>query len=231
MTEEQKEILIAKMIDVPHSLSDEDLEAILTDDELREIYEVSSSVRGACIRQPEIDMPEEWKQFHRLMHRRPTGMRRAMHAAAIFFGILLVAGIIGKMTNHFSATELQPSDAKMAQTAYQKNTLTIIQRPQPSDFHEDSKANPIINETQTLVSSQHTAKTKTPKTKGRQEPVETNIDIDEYLRIQQARIDNDLAIQVAEASVEEYHRLLPLLNAAGIYKSDIESEIRKTTMQ
>lgn len=63
MTEEQKELLIAKMLDTPSSLSEEDLELILHDEELRGIYEASAALSGACIRQPELDMIAEWNCF------------------------------------------------------------------------------------------------------------------------------------------------------------------------
>lgn len=56
MTEEQKEILIAKLLDCPSSLSDEELDLILHDGELREIYDASVAMSGALVRQPDFDM-------------------------------------------------------------------------------------------------------------------------------------------------------------------------------
>lgn len=47
MTDEHKEILIAKLLDSPASLSDEELDAIAHDDELRDLYGVSSAVSDA----------------------------------------------------------------------------------------------------------------------------------------------------------------------------------------
>ena len=68
MTEEQKEILIAKMLDAPSSLSDVELDSILHDDELRDIYEASAALSSACIRQPEWDMKAEWNSFRPRIH-------------------------------------------------------------------------------------------------------------------------------------------------------------------
>lgn len=60
MTEEQIEILIAKMLDAPSSLSDEELDSILQDEDLRSFYAASAALGNACIRQPEWDMEAEW---------------------------------------------------------------------------------------------------------------------------------------------------------------------------
>ncbi len=64
------------------------------------------------------------------------------------------------------------------------------------------------------------------------EPVKTEeIDIDEYLRVQQARIDNDLALQAAAVYQEEYDNLLPILILSGIDTDDFENEIGIVTAQ
>lgn len=61
--------------------------------------------------------------------------------------------------------------------------------------------------------------------------METDIDIDEYLRIQQARIDNDLAMQVAESYIEEYDDFVLILDAAGVYDPELDNMIRKVAME
>lgn len=229
MTEEQKEILISRMIDTPLSLSDKDMEAILTDDELRDIYEVSSTVRGACIRQPEIDMPEEWKRFRRRIHKRPTKIRWVMRVAAIFLGVLFFSGVVKKMIDHSLTTNEQPMVAKLDHQAQHGNILTITSSTRPSESQENTIAETLICKNQASASNQHRAKAKT--TKQKKEPKETTIDIDEYLRIQQARIDNDIAMQAAEIYMEEYNRLLSILDATGTNSPYLDNVIRKTTMQ
>ncbi len=232
MTEDQKEILIAKMIDVPHSLSDEDLEEIMTDDELRDIFEISSTVRGACIRQPEIDVAEEWRLFHHRIHPKPTKMRWFIRVAAIFSGILIVSGIMMKMIDYPFSTEGQLPDSKKGNTAHAENILTITRSTKSLEPQESvTIKEPTIRTKQASVSSQHHDKNKTTKQKQEPEGLITDIDIDEYLRIQQARIDNDLAVQVAEAYMEEYYHLLPILDASGTNNPYIDNLIRKTTMQ
>ncbi len=228
MTQEQKEILIAKMIDVPHSLSDEDLEAIMTDGELRDIYEISSTVRGSFIRQPEMDVAEEWKLFRQRIQPKPTKMRWAIRVAAIFSGILLVYGTVMKIADHYASPEEQLLNAKKEHTAHEGNILTITKSSSSTTPQENLTTKPTIRNNQASVSSQHHDQTKTKKQK---EPEGTIIDIDEYLRIQQARIDNDLAVQVAEAYMEEYYLLLPMLDASGTNNPYIDNLIRKTTMQ
>lgn len=229
MTEEQKEILISRMIDAPLSLSDKDLEAILTDDELHDIYEVSSTVRGACIRQPEIDMPEEWKRFRRRIHKRPTKIRWIMRVAAIFLGILLFSGVVKKMIDQSLTTKEQPLFTKLDHNAQHGNILTITSSTRQSESQENAITKTLTCKNKTSDSNLHRAKTKT--TKQKREPKETSIDIDEYLRIQQARIDNDIAMQVAEIYMEEYNRLLSILDATGTNSPYLDNVIRKTTMQ
>lgn len=229
MTEEQKEILISRMIDAPHSLSDKDLEAILTDDELRDIYEVSSTVRGACARQPEINISEEWKRFRKRIHKKPTKIHWVMRVAAIFLGILLFSGVAKKMIDHALTTQEQPLVAKLGHKAQSENILTITSSTRPSESQENEIVETLTSKNKVSVSNLHRTKTKTAKQKT--EPKETTIDIDEYLRIQQARIDNDIAMQVAEIYMEEYNRLLPILDATGTNSSYIDNVIRKTTMQ
>lgn len=229
MTEEQKEILISRMIDAPLSLSDKDLEAILTDDELRDIYEVSSTVRGACIRQPEIDMPEEWKRFRRRIHKRPTNIRWVMRVAAIFLGILLFSGVVKKMIDQSLTTKEQPLVTELDHKAQHENILTITSSTRQSESQENAITKTLTCKNKTSVSNLHRAKTKT--TKQKREQKETSIDIDEYLRIQQARIDNDIAMQVAEIYMEEYNRILSILDATGTNSPYLDNVIRKTTMQ
>ena len=58
MTEQQKEILTAKMLDAPASLSDEELALIGNDPELRDIYEMSASIATASAARTRFDMAE-----------------------------------------------------------------------------------------------------------------------------------------------------------------------------
>lgn len=136
MTDEQKEILIAKMLDAPSSLSDKELDAILHDDELRDIYEVSSAVSSAYAGQPELDMEDEWKRFRPRLRRKPTAMRWAMRVAAIFLGVVLASGIAVRIIDLIYTHDRQPVIAKVDQLQELKPDLSIQQRPQTSSTDE-----------------------------------------------------------------------------------------------
>lgn len=59
----------------------------------------------------------------------------------------------------------------------------------------------------------------------------TDIDIDEYLRIQQARTDNELAVLTADAMSDELAVLHRMCDIAGLDDQAVESAIRCVTMQ
>lgn len=231
MTEEQKEILIAKMLDSPSSLSHEELDAILHDNELREIYNVSSAVSGACIRQPEMNIAEEWTRFRPRIHRKSGTKWWIMRIAAIFLGVAFVAGIATKMTNHFLTPTNHPVIAGVPQKMPLTSPPTV--KLQPDMPPSESQGNPTFQST--ILTNpdpkpgQPMAKIKTDKSKKVETP--PKIDIDEYIRIQQARIDNDLAMQIAEYYTDEYSILMPIFDAVGTYYPEIDQAIRKVTMQ
>lgn len=229
MTDEQKEILIAKMLDAPSSLSDKELDAILHDDELRDLYEVSSAVSSAYAAQPELDMEDEWKRFRPRLRRKPTAMRWAMRVAAIFLGVVLASGIAVRIIDRIYTHDRQPVIAKVDQLQELKPDLSIQQRPQTSSTDEMpqiEKSKPAVPATRIAKAEVTPAKASLPH-----EAPAIDIDIDEYLRIQQARIDNDLAIQAAESYMEEYYNLVPILDAAGVYDPEFDNAIRKVTME
>lgn len=227
MTDEQKEILIAKMLDAPSSLSDKELDAILHDDELRDLYEMSSAVSSAYAGQPELDMEDEWKCFRPRLRRKPTAMRWAMRVAAIFLGVVLASGIAVRIIDRIFTNDRQPVIAKVDQFQELKPDLSIQQRPQTSPTDEM----PQIEKSKPAVPATRIAKAEVTPAKASLPHEESAIDIDEYLRIQQARIDNDLAIQAAESYMEEYDNLVPILDAAGVYDPEFDNAIRKVTME
>lgn len=90
---------------------------------------------------------------------------------------------------------------------------------------------PQIEKSKPAVPATRIAKAEVAPAKASRAQEEPVIDIDEYLRIQQARIDNDLAIQAAESYMEEYDNLVPILDAAGVYDPEFDNAIRKVTME
>lgn len=229
MTEEQKELLIAKMLDTPSSLSEEDLELILHDEELRGIYEVFAALSGACIRQPELDMRAEWNSFRPLIKRKQTLMCWPMRVAAILIGVILVSGIAIRIIDNVFTGNQTSEIAKTEQSQEAHDSPVVLQNYQATEAKEETKQELATVRRPSVVTDRHLAKAEIGQPKTVVDQVET--DVDEYLRIQQARIDNDLAMQVAESYIEGYDDLVVILDAAGAYNPELDNVIRKVTME
>lgn len=228
MTEEQKEILIAKMLDAPASLSDMELDAISDDDELRDIYAASAALDSAYAAEQEFDMDAEWKRFSPRLRRKPDKMRWFMRVAAIFLGVIFAYSIVVKIINTSFTHAPQPVIAKVEQVSKAAERPTLHETLHAA---ESIAVNHAIGHSSKPVNTRHIAKAELSMPATTPAQAEPEIDVDEYLRIQQARIDNELALQMAESYMEEYDRLVPILDAAGLYSSEMDDEIRKITME
>lgn len=232
MTEEQKEILIAKMLDAPSSLSDEELDLIFNDNELHDIYNVSAAVSRACIRQPEFDLKAEWNKFRPRLHRKPTVIRRAMRVAAIFLGVFLASGAAVKIIDNLSTDDRHPAIAQAEQspeTDSRPATLLNTTETKPGAKEPERKQTIVTNHTST--DKRHLAKAKTSQSNRHVSQIEPEVDVDEYLRIQQARVDNDLAMQAAESYMREYDDLVAFLDAVEAHNPELDNMIKQVTME
>lgn len=217
MTEEQKEILISKIIDTPSALTDMELNLILKDPELMDLYEMSSSVSGAYKGISDIDIENEWELFRPSILKKPRLMTRVMRIAAVFLGILLCSSMAWLIYDLNSSKDTV-SGIALADKNPQNEDISSINEPEEEMAEAEMpevQAKPESKASKVVRPSQNTEE----------------IDIEEYLRIQQARIDNELALLNAEIYKEEFNELIPILESAGISKSYIESEINRLTMQ
>lgn len=232
MTAEEKEKLIARMLDTPEFLSDKELREILQDEELRDIYNMSAELTGVCSRPPEPDMKAEWELFRPRIRRKPDSMRWIMRVASIFLGVMFISGIIGRIID-YTLTSSEPAKIALMKESREKTEKTSATRLETQPATSGSE-----------VKNEQTAKTarsvKTADKKSEQSSIasgaiidqkEESFDIDEYLRIQQASIDNELALQAAESYQEEYERMASILNAAGISDEELDITIKKVTME
>lgn len=232
MTEEHKELLIAKMLDAPASLSDKELEAIVSDAELRDIYEISAAASRAYIRQPQVDVDKEWADFRKRIHRPRPAMRWIMRVAAVFLGII-VCGIIVKLTTK----TVMPDETPAAVTA--QTVPSVVEEPpsRPDLKVEETVPGPTRKTAPAPATRKKAVRAKTmlaktqPETANKEIDNTDEIDVEEYIRIQQAKVDNNLALQEAEIYAERRLVMARLLDAID---GDGESEInnaRKTIMQ
>lgn len=224
MTEERKYILIEKMLDAPASLTDEELDMIANDDELKDIYEISSDVSGACVGGPAVVVDdEEWKRFRPRIARKPSPVRRFMHVAAVLLCVMLVSGIVVRLTDRL----LTQGGTDMLGNALIDQAGTVQER--------DSTVNSVV--TPPPVVEVAGAKPRIAYRSMARKAAMTEIDlpddaeIEEYLRIQKARIDNDIAMLTAEMITEEYAAMRQSGDFAGEPDADIEAVINKITMQ
>ncbi len=229
MTEEQKDRLIVKMLDAPSSLSDEELYAILHDDELKDIYEMSSAVSGAYVSQPELDMEMEWKRFRLRIKPKPSYIRWVMRVAAIFLGAVFISGIMYKMIDIIFIPD---DNSVIAKVGVPKKSATVI--PAVAEIQEPRVQSKSVAESSGEKKAESTPKRYIAKIKMDKPTKATStddIDIDCYLRVQQARIDNDLAMQAAVVYEEEFNDIMILLDAIGGHNEEMNNTIRKVTMQ
>ena len=230
MTEEQKDNLIAKMLDAPSSLSDEELDAIVHDDELRDIYGMSSAMSGACIHQPEIDMDDEWNCFRPRLRRKPSPMRWVMRVAAIFLGVLVASGITVRLLDRLLISDERPVMSMLEQ---QDMTDTIImpyvEVPDTVAVAEPPTAPSVERKEHVAEHEPLIAKAEVATAEDIEQAAD--VDVDEFLRIQQARIDNDLAMQAVEVFEDEYIAMCQIYDIIGEDDKVLDDTFRKITMQ
>ena len=207
MTEQEKDILIGKMIDSPSSLTDEELDMILIDDELKDIYEISSDVMGACLPKPEMDVEREWRMFRHRILPKPSPMRWILRVAAIFLGIMLASGILVRFTDYLITDENKTnvvSDAGKRMDLNNKvNGNDVIDHPM-KDGEPISEVLPV----KAAIPDARPVKTQRSRPSSKKVEIEEDeIDVDEYLRLQQSEIDREIALLNAEMFLDEREAL------------------------
>lgn len=227
MTQEEKDILLEKMLDSAAVLTDEQLKNIMHDGELREIYDVSAALRGACVQPSEIDVEKEWRLFRHKILPKPFRWRWVMRVAAIFLGVMFVSAIVKVAVDRL----LTPDSPLVAEVSKPKNAdLTVISQETESpqtgiDQVENCELDaPAIRQ----VSKQKGRKLRPI---AQEQPEPEDIDVDEYLRLQQARIDNDLALLQARIYIEELEALESPMTPNGGGEEFMPLEVRYVIMQ
>lgn len=231
MTELQKDTLISKMIENAYSLSDEELDMIVHDEELREIYEMSSAVKGTYLSHREFDMDKEWKLFQsrNLSGFKRAGLKWIFRAAAVVLLLVCLPAIVVKMHKNNPDTANQHITADLQHTASLKSfALTTV-------VAEDSVApveNFVLSEIKVEHKSSHRPfNVRVKESESEMLFSEEDLDIEQYLRIEQASIDNDLAMQNAEIYREEYEAIREIIGEDENLDGTLTTIISKVTMQ
>lgn len=152
-------------------------------------------------------------------------------AAAIFLGVIFMSSIVVRIVDNEFSTKQQSVIANVKQSHEKDIAPEDIQSPQFAEKKEDADQEPTINNSTSTVSNSHLAKAEINHSKAKDTKEDSDIDVDEYLRIQQARIDNDQALQMAETYIENYDNVSAILDATGTYNPELDNMIRKVTME
>ena len=200
MTEQDKDILIGKMLDSPSSLTEEELGMILTDEELKDIYEISSSLKGACVAQSEMDVRREWRLFRRRILPTPSPIRWIMRVAAIFLGVMLLSGIIVRFADSILTAD-QPVVADALQSVNKNNRFF-------GGDVKDHTSNDGGSISEMSVGKIHTVVVKPiehrkSRNAAKKVEVEEEFDVEEYLRVQRAEMDHEVALLNAEMYLDQ----------------------------
>lgn len=193
MTEEQKEILLGRMVDNPAGLSSDDMAMIADDEELRELYQLSADLKTACVKPPEIDEAKEWQRFRSRM--RVAGRRRRwsrmVRVAAIFLGVMLLSGVAMTLIDRLM---LMPESTEIA--AVPVDTVAVAPKQKEATGPE------LIAEA--AVKKAVKESVGEAKRAGGKQSAPSEPSIEEYLAVQQARIENEIATELAEAIKQQY---------------------------
>ena len=236
MTEKDKDILIEKMLDRPDSLSASDIEAIMADEELRELYGASVMLADTLQPQPAIDGDREWELFSRRLAASqpqlaaesqsdmavvPKAKRKRLHpivrVAAVLAGVLLLSAVIIRMLNGAAVDDTLMVARNVADTKPVEHiadaavtALTIV----PA-VEEVSAEQPEVAPTQAVNPAPQPVEHAEAVTAG----LPDDFDIDEYIAIRQARIDNEVAMAMAQVYEAEYRAYLDVAGQEPEYES------------
>ncbi len=234
MTEENKELLIAKLIDTPSLLTKEELDIILGDEELMDIYELSAALANSTITEKDYNMREEWELFHSKTARKQRRLFKVIRIAAIFIGVVIFSGL-AILLSYNSLKDGNPS-SKIAGRIENKapevvrtseifseivaNNIDVTQ-PQENNIEPPKSYQKLGTKNAELFNDNLILEEETD---------EEEMITDEYLRLQQARIDNDVAMQTAGIYKDEYESLLLLLKDERIEDVKLVSGINQITI-
>lgn len=210
MTEEIRNILIEKMLDRPGELTDADISAIRSDEELRDIYNVSVELKGALSPAQEISAADEWQRFLpriAVRRRRKPLLRRVALVAAAIAGLMLISGIVVKMLDVTpSATDTPLIAGSSGEAVMPADTISVSNSTAPVLLAGDAHASGQLADASVSVrNSTHTASRREA-----QASQTAPVDVDELMRIEQARIDNEIAMALAEVYEAEYYARLDM---------------------
>ncbi|MDE7393674.1 MAG: hypothetical protein K2M80_04285 [Muribaculaceae bacterium] len=215
MTDELREILLAKMLDNPRELTADQLASIESDGELRELYSLALAVAGSSVAVPGMDVDAGWDA---LKPRLATKPKKRFNLSASVIGAaaavtLLVVAIAGVILN-----PQLPSESDIA-------LITSVDDQHPAQLSIAEIKRHFSASLPTTESVMAKVVTITPEPEVTLEPPEppepevdeqftvVEIDPEELIRIEEARLDNEVAMAIADVYRTELQNQLDIAAA------------------
>lgn len=198
MTDREKDILIEKMLEAPGQLSPGEITAILADEELRDMYVISVRLKTALRRPPAVDTADEWKRFSKRITVRRRPLFAIMRCVAAVVALLLVSVVIVRLTAGDGDADIQDI---LADSKNIVDSAAVVLPATDDSAVPAPETAPCVNagEAKPHVAAVPRRKTQRAITSAVQAERYAEADIDHYIKVEQARIDNDVAMAMAEA--------------------------------
>lgn len=194
MTEEDKDILIEKMIDKPETLTPDEIALISSDAELKELYEISVRLADEMTPMPEVDIDAEWMKMHKLI------LGKTFQKKSYFRWTGIVAGIVVLLICGGVAVRYNLPDRK----SHQIIDIHYLTPEQAAYYKSLEAKGSDANDEPSLENQDKRQVSKKPCIQSPKLSDNENSDFDEYLRIEQARVDNEVAVALARVYREDY---------------------------
>lgn len=199
MTSEQRDIIVEKMIDKPETLTNDEISMISSDAELKDLYEISSRLADELTSIPEGDIDTEWSKMHNLILGKTFKRKSYFRWMGIVAGIVVLL-ICGRVAVRYNL----PAREEVSDIAIDIHYLTPEGKAYLDSLIEVNKSfeikdNAIVENKDKRQSSKKLC-IHSPHPSDNE-----NSDIDEYLRIEQARVDNEVAMALAQVYREDFN--------------------------
>lgn len=194
MTKQERELLTEKMLTDASALDDREIDEIIADDELRLLFDAALQVRAATALK-DYDSDKEWKAFSAKTIRRPR--LRLMRWAASAAAILALAALglsYWRAADAGNAASESPLTAYVDSISMEADDDLALPEQSAQDVAPDlmAQATPRLPETPKISPHKKSAPKKTD-----------NAELLERMIIEQARIENEVAMAMAQTYIAE----------------------------
>lgn len=212
MTDELREILLAKMLDNPRELTADQLVLIESDGELRELYSLALAISESSSAVPGMDVDAGWAALKPRLAPQPK--KRFNLSASVIGAAAAVTLLVAAIAGVFLNPQL-PSGSDIALS-------TSVRDQHPSQLSIAGIKRSFTASSPATVSEMAKIETIKPEPEVTTEPTEpevdeqytvAEIDPEELIRIEEARLDNEVAMAIADVYRTELQNHLDIAAA------------------